>query len=75
LNNFTKEEKNNKLRKRVNYWIHALGTALTFGLNDRVAQHEDISYVVVNCINGLRDDHSFSHLVKHKNRSRGAWEK
>ena len=71
LSNLTKEEKNINLRKREDYWIHTLGTAYPFGLNDRVAKYGDMSNVVVNCINGLMDHPSFNHPVKRKNRSRG----
>ena len=71
LENFTKEEKNNKLRRQEEYWIHALGTAYPFGLNDRVAKYGDMSNVVANCINGLTEHPSFNCPTKRKNRSRG----
>ena len=67
LENLNKEEKNNRLRKQEDFWIHANGRDYPFGLNDRVAKYNDMSHVVVKCIEGFIDHRSFTCPTKRKN--------
>ena len=47
LENLNNEEKNNRPHKQEDFWIHTLGTAYSFGLNDRELKYGDMSHVVV----------------------------